>query len=149
MRAVIQKVSKAKCVVNNAEISSINDGFAIFLAIKDTDKQEDIDYIVKKIENLRIFEDENGKMNISLKDKGYQILLISQFTLYGDVRKGNRPSFVSSAKPDKAEEYIKIVENKLKQDGFDVRSGKFRSHMEISLTNDGPVTIILDSEKIL
>ena len=149
MRAVIQKVSKAKCVVNNAEISSINDGFAILLAIKDTDKQEDIDYIVKKIENLRIFEDENGKMNISLKDKGYQILLISQFTLYGDVRKGNRPSFVSSAKPDKAEEYIKIVENKLKQDGFDVRSGKFRSHMEISLTNDGPVTIILDSEKIL
>lgn len=149
MRAVIQKVKKASVSVDNKLVSEIGYGFMILLGVKDTDKEEDIEYIKKKISKLRIFEDNEGKMNLSLKDVGGEILMVSQFTLYGDARKGNRPSFSQSAKADKAEKYYEILINQLKDEGFEVKTGIFQTHMEVSLVNDGPVTIILDSERIV
>ena len=149
MRAVIQKVKKASVSVDNKLVSEIVYGFMILLGVKDTDKEEDIEYIKKKISKLRIFEDNEGKMNLSLKDVGGEILMVSQFTLYGDARKGNRPSFSQSAKADKAEKYYEILINQLKEEGFKVKTGIFQTHMEVSLVNDGPVTIILDSERIV
>lgn len=149
MRAVIQKVKKASVSVDNKLVSEIGSGFMILLGVKDTDKEEDIEYIKKKISKLRIFEDNEGKMNLSLKDVGGEILMVSQFTLYGDARKGNRPSFSQSAKADKAKKYYEILINQLKEEGFEVKTGIFQTHMEVSLVNDGPVTIILDSERIV
>lgn len=149
MRAIIQKVTKANVVVEDKEISQIKDGFLVLLAVKDTDDLDDLAYIKKKIENLRIFEDQDGKMNLSIKDVGGEILLVSQFTLYGDVRKGNRPSFTQSAKAEKANEYYELLKEQLVEDGFSVETGQFQTHMQVSLINDGPVTIILDSERIL
>lgn len=149
MRAVIQKVKNANVVVENSEIGAINHGLLVLLAVKDTDTEDDIAYIKKKIEKLRIFEDSEGKMNLSVADVGGSILLVSQFTLYGDVRKGNRPSFIESAKPDKANEFYETLKKDLISDGFNVQTGQFQAHMEVSLLNDGPVTIIIDSERIL
>ena len=149
MRAVIQKVSKANVIVENEEVGKINNGLLVLLAVKETDDKEDIAYIKKKIEKLRIFEDQEGKMNLSVEDVGGEILLVSQFTLYGDVRKGNRPSFIESAKADKANEFYEILKEELVNDGFKVQTGKFQTHMLVNLTNDGPVTIILDSERII
>lgn len=149
MRAIIQKVREASVVVENEKVSEIGPGFMVLLGVKDTDNKEDLAYIKKKISNLRIFEDDDEKMNLSLKDVGGEILVVSQFTLYGDVRKGNRPSFTESAKADKAKEYYEILIDELKEEGFNVKTGVFQTHMEVSLTNDGPVTIILDSERIL
>ena len=149
MRAIIQKVTKANVVVEDKEISQIKDGFLVLLAVKDTDDLDDLAYIKKKIENLRIFENQDGKMNLSIKDVGGEILLVSQFTLYGDVRKGNRPSFTQSAKAEKANEYYELLKEQLVEDGFSVETGQFQTHMQVSLINDGPVTIILDSERIL
>ena len=123
MRAVIQKVKKASVSVDNKLVSERGDGFMILLGVKDTDKEEDIEYIKKKISKLRIFEDNEGKMNLSLKDVGGEILMVSQFTLYGDARKGNRPSFSQSAKADKAEKYYEILINQLKEEGFEVKTG--------------------------
>ncbi|WP_394268681.1 D-aminoacyl-tRNA deacylase [Anaerococcus nagyae] len=149
MRAVIQKVTKSNVVVDNEEISNIDRGLLVLLAVKENDDKDDLAYIKKKIEKLRIFEDNEGKMNLSIEEVGGEILLVSQFTLYGDVRKGNRPSFIDSAKPDKANEFYEILKEELVADGFSVKTGKFQTHMEVSLTNDGPCTIILDSERIL
>lgn len=149
MRAIIQKVREASVVVENEKVSEIGPGFMVLLGVKDTDDKNDLAYIKKKISNLRIFEDEDGKMNLSLKDVGGEILVVSQFTLYGDARKGNRPSFTESAKADKAKEYYEILIDELKEEGFNVKTGVFQTHMQVSLTNDGPVTIILDSERIL
>ncbi|BFL72476.1 MULTISPECIES: D-aminoacyl-tRNA deacylase [Anaerococcus] len=149
MRAVIQKVTKSNVVVDNEEISNIDQGLLVLLAVKENDDKDDLAYIKKKIEKLRIFEDNEGKMNLSIEEVGGEILLVSQFTLYGDVRKGNRPSFIDSAKPDKANEFYEILKEELIADGFSVKTGKFQTHMEVSLTNDGPCTIILDSERIL
>ena len=149
MRAVIQQVKNANVVVNNEEISKVDKGFLVLLGIKDNGAMDDLAYVKKKIEKLRIFEDEDGKMNLSLKDVGGQILLISQFTLYGDARKGNRPSFTDSAKAEKARKYYEILIDRLRDEGFDVKTGQFQTHMEVSLVNDGPVTIILDSERIV
>ncbi|MBP2069706.1 D-aminoacyl-tRNA deacylase [Anaerococcus nagyae] len=149
MRAVIQKVTKSNVVVDNEEISNIDQGLLVLLAVKENDDKDDLAYIKKKIEKLRIFEDNEGKMNLSIEEVGGEILLVSQFTLYGDVRKGNRPSFIDSAKPDKANEFYEILKEELVADGLSVKTGKFQTHMEVSLTNDGPCTIILDSERIL
>ncbi len=149
MRAIIQKVSKASVVVENEKVSEIGPGFMVLLGVKDTDDKDDLAYIKKKISNLRIFEDDDEKMNLSLKDVGGEILMVSQFTLYGDARKGNRPSFTQSAKADKAKEYYEILIDELKEEGFNVKTGIFQTHMQVSLVNDGPVTIILDSERIL
>lgn len=149
MRAIIQKVREASVVVDNEKVSEIGPGFMVLLGVKDTDDKDDLAYIKKKISNLRIFEDDDEKMNLSLKDVGGEILVVSQFTLYGDARKGNRPSFTKSAKADKAKEYYEILIDELKEEGFNVKTGVFQTHMQVSLTNDGPVTIILDSERIL
>ena len=149
MRAVIQQVKNANVVVNNEEISKIDKGFLVLLGIKDNDTMDDLAYVKKKIEKLRIFEDEDGKMNISIEDVGGKILLVSQFTLFGDVRKGNRPSFIQAARPEKANEFYEIMKKELINDGFDVKTGKFQTHMEVGLINDGPTTILIDSERIL
>ena len=148
MRAIIQKVTEASVRVDNELISEIGNGYMILLAVKETDKDDDLAYIKKKIANLRIFEDEDGKMNLSLKDTGGEILLVSQFTLYGDARKGNRPSFTMSAGLEKADDYYQRLRDELIDEGFTVKTGQFQAHMEVSLVNDGPVTIILDSERI-
>ncbi|WP_308652598.1 D-aminoacyl-tRNA deacylase [uncultured Anaerococcus sp.] len=148
MRAIIQKVTKANVVVKDDLISEIGNGYMILLAVKDTDNEDDLAYIKRKIANLRIFEDEEGKMNLSLKDTGGEILLVSQFTLYGDARKGNRPSFTESAGLEKANAYYEKLRDELVNEGFIVKTGQFQAHMEVSLVNDGPVTIILDSERI-
>ncbi|WP_296141417.1 D-aminoacyl-tRNA deacylase [uncultured Anaerococcus sp.] len=149
MRAVIQQVKNANVVVESQEISKIEKGFLVLLGIKDTDTMDDLAYVKKKIEKLRIFEDEEGKMNLSLKDVGGKILLVSQFTLFGDVRKGNRPSFIEAARPEKANEFYEIMKDELIKDGFDVETGKFQTHMQVGLVNDGPTTILIDSERIL
>ena len=148
MRAIIQKVTKANVVVEGDLISEIGNGYMILIAVKDTDNEDDLAYIKRKIANLRIFEDEEGKMNLSLKDTGGEILLVSQFTLYGDARKGNRPSFTESAGLEKANDYYEKLRDELVNEGFLVKTGQFQAHMEVSLVNDGPVTIILDSERI-
>lgn len=149
MRAVIQKVSKASVSVDNEQISDIKQGLLVLLAVKENDSLEDLAYIKKKIEKIRIFEDADEKMNLSVKDVDGEILVVSQFTLYGDVRKGNRPSFIESAKPDKANEYYEILIKELKEDGYKVQTGKFQTHMMVNLVNDGPVTVVVDSERIL
>lgn len=149
MRAVIQQVKNANVKVDNEEISKIDKGFLVFLGVKDTDTMDDLAYVKKKIEKLRIFEDEDGKMNLSISDVGGKILLVSQFTLFGDVRKGNRPSFIEAARPEKANEFYEIMKNELIEDGFEVKTGQFQTHMEVSLVNDGPTTILIDSERIL
>ena len=148
MRAIIQKVTRASVKVENELISEIGNGYMILLAVKQTDTDDDLFYIKKKISNLRIFEDEDGKLNLSIKDTGGEILLVSQFTLYGDARKGNRPSFTMSAGVEKANNYYERLRDELINEGFTVKTGKFQAHMEVSLINDGPVTIILDSERI-
>lgn len=149
MRAIIQKVTRASVTVENELVSEIGNGYMVLLAVKETDDKDDLSYIKRKISNLRIFEDTEGKMNLSLKDTGGEILLISQFTLYGDARKGNRPSFTESAGLEKANDYYEKLRDELIDEGFNVKTGKFQAHMEVSLVNDGPVTIILDSERIL
>ncbi len=149
MRAVIQQVKNANVKVDNEEISKIDKGFLVFLGVKDTDTMDDLAYVKKKIEKLRIFEDKDGKMNLSISDVGGKILLVSQFTLFGDVRKGNRPSFIEAARPEKANEFYEIMKNELMEDGFEVETGKFQTHMEVGLVNDGPTTILIDSERIL
>lgn len=148
MRAIVQKVKKAEIVVENQEVSKIQQGLLVFLGVKETDTKEDIDYIKRKIEKLRIFEDDNQKMNLSVKDVDGSILVVSQFTLYGDARKGNRPSFIEASRPEKAEEYYEILVDELINDGYNVKTGRFQTHMEVSLLNDGPVTIQLDSERL-
>lgn len=148
MRAIVQKVKKSKVIVEKEEISNIGQGLLVFLGVKESDTKDDLDYIKRKIEKLRIFEDENEKINLSVEDVGGSILVVSQFTLYGDVRKGNRPSFVEAANQKKAKEYYDILVKELIEDGFDVKTGRFQTHMEVSLLNDGPVTIQLDSERL-
>lgn len=148
MRAIIQKVTSASVKVENELISEIGNGYMILLAVKETDDKDDLSYIKRKISNLRIFEDNEGKMNLSLKQTGGEILLVSQFTLYGDARKGNRPSFTESAGLEKANNYYEKLRDELIDEGFNVKTGKFQAHMEVCLVNDGPVTIILDSERI-
>lgn len=147
MRAVIQRVDFSEVEVENNIIGKINKGLLIFLGIEDRDNDQDLKYILDKTINLRIFEDENNKMNLSLTDIDGELMVISQFTLYGDCRKGRRPNFMGAAKPDFAnsmyEKFIEEAKNSVKT----VQSGSFGAHMNISLLNNGPVTIILDSNK--
>ncbi|MDO4778580.1 MAG: D-aminoacyl-tRNA deacylase [Tissierellia bacterium] len=149
MRAVIQRVSSASLEINGNEYSKINHGFVILLAVENDDKIEDLEYMVRKTVGLRIFQDENDKMNCSILDVDGEILVVSQFTLYGDARKGNRPSFIRSAKPETAIPLYQEYVNRLSKEIKTVKTGVFGENMKISLVNDGPVTIILDSSKIL
>jgi len=147
MRAVIQRVHSARVEVDDQIIGEIGEGLLVFLGVGHDDHQDDCQYISDKISNLRIFHDEQGKMNLSLLDTAGSVLLVSQFTLYGDARKGRRPSFSDAASPELGEAlYLKTAES-LRQAGLKVETGKFQAHMQVHLCNDGPVTILLDSKK--
>ena len=145
MRAVVQRVSKAAVSVDQQEIGKIGYGLLVLLGIHETDTQKDVDYLVKKIAQMRIFEDEQGKMNISVEDVGGQILSISQFTLFADTKKGNRPAFTGAAKPDVASQFYDDFNQSLSAH-VPVERGRFGADMQVSLVNDGPVTIILDTK---
>jgi len=147
MRAVVQRVNSASVIIDNKEISSIGKGLLVFVGMKEGDSEPEIDHLAEKIVNLRIFEDDQGKMNLSALDTKSEMLVVSEFTLYGDARKGRRPDFTAAAKPDKANEIYEKLVGKLRLSGLNVGSGKFQAMMNIKLENDGPVTILLDSEK--
>lgn len=144
MRLVIQRVKNANVDVDGKTVGSIGRGFLVLLGVTHTDTKETADYLVKKLCKLRVFEDENGKMNLSIKDVGGQLLIVSQFTLYADCSGGNRPSFVNAAKPDLANELYEYFCEKCKDEQIDVQKGIFRADMKVNLLNDGPVTIILE-----
>lgn len=147
MRAVVQRVSEASVKVDNNIVGQIENGLLVLLGVGEDDDIKDLDYLVDKILGLRIFQDENDKMNLSLLDVRGELLVISQFTLYGDVRKGKRPSFTASAHPDIAEKiYLEFI-NKCIDNGVKTEKGVFGADMKVSLINDGPVTILLDSKK--
>lgn len=147
MRAVVQRVNSASVEVEGNIVGQIGKGLLIFLGVGKDDDIKDLDYLADKVLGLRIFQDENNKMNLSLNDIKGQSLIISQFTLYGDVRKGKRPSFTDSANPDMAEKYYLNFIEKIKDAGIIAESGIFGADMKIELVNDGPVTIIIDSKK--
>jgi D-tyrosyl-tRNA(Tyr) deacylase len=144
MRAVIQQVSQAQVRVDDKKIASINKGLLVFLAVKADDKIEICQKMAKKIFKLRFFADKADKMNLSVEDIKGEVLVVSQFTLYGDVSAGNRPSFTDSAKAAKAKVFYRELINDLKKLGIKVKSGKFQHQMQINLTNIGPKTIIID-----
>ena len=148
MRAVIQRVSQAEVKVDNQIIGKINAGLLILLGVEKQDSDEDLRYLYDKITNLRIFEDKQGKMNLSIRDIQGQLLVVSQFTLYADCRKGRRPSFENAASPETARMYYENFVELAKEDGFKTETGQFQAHMSVMLYNDGPVTIMLDSKKI-
>ena len=148
MKFVIQRVKNASVEVENKVVGKINEGFLVLIGVTHDDTKKTADILIKKLLNLRIFKDENDKMNLSLKDVGGELLLISQFTLYADCKKGNRPSFVKSAKYDIASELYEYVIDECKKTSIKVETGIFGADMKVSLLNDGPVTIILDSEEL-
>jgi D-tyrosyl-tRNA(Tyr) deacylase len=147
MKAVVQRVSSASVGVNGNVISSIGNGLLVLIGIEQGDRLSDAAYLAEKIANLRIFEDNNGKMNRSLLETGGQMLVVSQFTLLGDCRKGRRPSFVKAAPPDIADRLYEYFSDQVSKKGIDVQTGRFKAMMKVSLVNDGPVTLILESPK--
>ena len=144
MKLVVQRVKNAKVDVDGKTVGKIEKGFLVLLGVTYTDTKETANYLVKKLCNLRVFEDENGKMNLSLKDVDGKLLIVSQFTLYADCSGGNRPSFVNAAKPEFANELYEYFCDKCKGHGIEVEKGIFGADMKVSLLNDGPVTIILE-----
>lgn len=149
MRAVVQLVNHASVTVEGEVTGKIAKGFLVFLGVAEGDTQKDLQYIIDKVVGLRVFEDAEGKMNLSVKDVGGAILAVSQFTLYGDCRHGKRPSFTAAAKPEIANNFYEQFVAGCKEAGVAVETGRFRTHMLVELENDGPVTILLDSSKLL
>ena len=149
MRAVVQLVSRASVTVEGELTGKITKGLLVFLGVAAGDTEKDLQYIIDKVVGLRIFEDAQGKMNLSVKDVGGAILAVSQFTLYGDCRHGKRPSFTTAAKPEVANEVYEQFVAGCRAAGVAVETGRFRTHMLVDLENDGPVTILLDSSKVL
>ena len=147
MRAVVQRVKESKVEVEGKRVGAIGPGLLIFLGVGEDDSEKDCDYLANKIVHLRIFPDREDLMNLSLIDTGGSALVVSQFTLWGDCRKGRRPSFVRAARPEKAEELYERFIGFLKEKGIDVATGQFQAMMDVSLINDGPVTLMLDSSK--
>lgn len=147
MRAVVQRVSSSKVEVDGIVIGKINKGINVLIGISKEDTVEDLQYVKEKIVNLRIFEDENSKMNLSLLDIKGEILAISQFTLYGDCRKGRRPSFIDAEGGEKAEKLYNNFIEMLKETSLKVETGKFGADMKVDIQNDGPVTLLIDSKK--
>lgn len=148
MRAVVQRVSLGEVTVEEKITGSIGKGFVVLLGVGQGDTQKDADYIADKVANLRVFEDEQGKMNLSLSDVGGSVLAISQFTLYGDCRKGRRPGFTQAADPDQAKALYDYFTERLRQQGFEVQEGIFQADMLVKIYNDGPVTMLLDSKRL-
>ena len=148
MKLVVQRVSSAKSIVENNITGSINTGYMVLVGFGNDDNHEIIEKMADKLIKLRIFEDENGKMNRSIREVEGRILSISQFTLYADSSKGNRPSFTDALQADRSIEYYRYFNDYLRKQDIEVEEGIFGAHMEISLTNDGPVTIILDSKQL-
>ena len=147
MKLVIQRVSKAKVEVNDSVISKINQGFLILLGIENSDSQEDVNWLVGKISNLRVFSDDELKMNLSIKDVKGEIIVVSQFTLHAKTKKGNRPSYINAANSEHAKPLYDEFISKLKNEsGVNVKSGIFGANMQLAIVNDGPVTIIIDSK---
>lgn len=146
MRVVVQRVKHASVTINGTVNGKINNGFLVLLGIQSTDSEQDVDYLVKKVTNLRIFSDENDKMNLSLKDVNGELLIVSQFTLYANCKEGNRPSFVEAAKPDIAIPLYEYFVSECKKIIPVVETGIFGADMKVDLLNDGPVTIIMDSK---
>ena len=145
MKIVVQQVKEAKVFINNKLYSSINDGMLIFLGIHSKDTLENIKYLINKLVKLRIFKDNTHKMNLSILDLNYSILLVSQFTLYANIKKGNRPSFIDAASPDKAKELYNLFIKELNQYNINLETGKFGEKMDVQLINNGPNTFILES----
>lgn len=146
MRVVLQRVSSASVTVDGQELGAIDQGYMLLVAIQDADTEAELDYLVRKVTGLRVFEDEAGKMNLSIQDVGGSILSISQFTLYADTRRGNRPSFTDAGAPDYAEKMYDQFNTKLAATDLTVATGEFGADMKVSLVNDGPVTIIFDTD---
>lgn len=148
MRAVVQRVTEANVTVEGNVIASIANGLLVLLGVGEDDNDSDLNYLVEKVIGLRIFEDENEKMNLSLTDVDGELLVVSQFTLYGDVRKGKRPSFSSAAKPEMGNKYYEEFVNHTRELGIKTETGVFGANMDVKLTNNGPVTILLDSKRL-
>lgn len=144
MKLVVQRVKEAKVEVDEKMVGKINKGFLVLIGITHEDEKEQADYLVKKLCNLRVFEDENGKMNLGLKDIEGELLIVSQFTLYADCSNGNRPSFTNAAKPEKANELYEYFCKECEKNNIKVEKGIFGADMKVSLINDGPVTIIIE-----
>lgn len=145
MKIVIQRVANAIVKIEEKTVGEIQKGFLVLLGIKQGDTTELADILVKKLCNLRVFEDENNKMNLSIKDINGKLLIVSQFTLYADCKKGNRPSFIEAARPEEAEPLYEYFKQGCRKEGIEVQSGKFGADMKVSLLNDGPVTIIIEA----
>jgi D-aminoacyl-tRNA deacylase len=147
MRAVVQRVSRAKVTVDGATSGEIGAGLLVLLGVATADTRTDADYLADKISGLRVFEDADGKMNLSVADAGGAVLAVSQFTLYGDVRRGKRPSFDAAAPPAPARELYEYFVEKVRASGLRCETGRFQEMMQVELVNEGPVTILLDSTK--
>lgn len=148
MRFVIQRVTDSSVVIDGETVGKIGKGYLVLIGVSDTDTEAVADKMVKKMIGLRIFEDENGKTNLSLSDVGGSLLLVSQFTLYANCRKGNRPSFIEAGSPDRAEALYEYIIAECRKSVPDVQTGRFGAEMKVSLVNDGPFTILLDSETL-
>jgi D-tyrosyl-tRNA(Tyr) deacylase len=146
MRTVIQRVTQSDVSVSGKIVGEIEKGLLVLLGVENNDTERDAEYLANKIINLRVFEDENGKMNKSLVETGGQMLVVSQFTLYGDCSKGRRPSFIQAAEPEKAKHLYEHFADLVSKTGIRVESGRFQETMAVSLVNDGPVTLIIDSK---
>jgi len=145
MRAVVQRVKSSSVAVDNDVIGKIGKGLLILLGVAKADTADNAEYLADKIVNLRIFKDENNKMNLSLLDTGGEMLVVSQFTLLGDCTKGRRPSFIHAAEPDRANELYEQFVEQVRRKGVNIETGQFRAMMDVSLVNDGPVTLIVES----
>src|ERR1041385_8303986 len=147
MRAVVQRVTHWRVTVDGSVVGEIGAGLLVLLGVSKTDTEAAADYLVEKIIGLRIFEDAEGKMNFSVQDSGGAVLVVSQFTLYGDVRRGKRPSFDAAARPERARSLYEYFTNKIREAGLRCETGRFQEMMRVELVNEGPVTILLDSQK--
>ncbi|WP_298868960.1 D-aminoacyl-tRNA deacylase [uncultured Gimesia sp.] len=147
MRAVVQRVSRASVTVNGEITGQIEQGFLVLLGVEQDDTQDDVIYLAQKTAGLRVFEDAEGKMNLALSDVSGKMLVVSQFTLLGDCRKGRRPSFVNAARPEQADMLYQSFVAEVKGHGIEVETGRFQEHMDVELVNDGPITLLLDSKK--
>lgn len=147
MKVVLQRTGPANVTVDGEVTGAIDKGYMLLVSITHTDNEEDVAFVAKKIANLRLWEDEEGKMNRSILEAGGDILSVSQFTLYGDTKKGRRPSFIQAARPEQAEPLWELFNEKLEAQGLKVQTGRFGAMMDVQLVNDGPVTIIVESKE--